>query len=32
VHQGRECPKAQVPRLRMDDRGGGNLGADILIR
>jgi len=31
VHQGRECPKAQVPRLRRDDRGG-NLGTNVLIR
>jgi hypothetical protein len=31
VHQGGECPKAQVPGLRMDDRGG-NLGANVLIR
>ena len=31
VHQGGECPKAQAPGLRMDDRGA-NLGANVLIR
>lgn len=31
VHQGGVCPKAQFPRLRMEDRGG-NLGANVEIR
>jgi hypothetical protein len=31
VHQGGDCPKAPLPRLRMEDRGG-NLGANVEIR
>jgi hypothetical protein len=30
VHHGGPCPKAEFPRLRMDDRGG-NLGANVEI-